>query len=148
MSSLIGRVRRFADILAAQTQWTSGPGEGQLPATAHTIFVICDKSIEESFRDEKSGSFNLEATKLTDPERLNHLLLAIAVAVLWIYDIGEDVLRAGERQEIDPAYKRQLSVFQIGWRKLRRWSTCQSSTLPVLTLRLSPFRLAPAWRKC
>ena len=104
--------------------------------------------IEESFRDDKSGSFDLEATKLTDPERLNHLLLAIAVAVLWIYDIGEDVLRADERQEIDPAYKRQLSVFQIGRRKLQRWLSCQSSTLPFLTLRLTPFRLAPAWRKC
>jgi hypothetical protein len=104
--------------------------------------------VEESFRDDKSGSFNLDATKLTDPERLNHLLLAIAVAVLWIYDIGEQVLRADERQEIDPAYKRQLSIFQIGWRKLQRWITCQSSALPCLTLRLSPFRLAPAWRKC
>ncbi len=120
-----------------------------LPACPRTLKDYLKRMhIEESFRDEKSGSFNLEATKLTDPERLNHLLLAIAVAVLWIYDIGEDVLRAGERQEIDPAYKRQLSVFQIGWRKLRRWITCQSSTLPVLTLRLSPFRLAPAWRKC
>jgi len=97
---------------------------------------------EESFRDEKSGSFDLAATKLTDPERLNHLWLAIAGAVLWIYDLGETVLRADERQNIDPAYKRQLSVFQIGWRKLRRWMTCQSSTLPFLTLRLSPFRLA------
>lgn len=104
--------------------------------------------IEESFRDEKSGSFDLEATKLTDPERLNHLLLALAVAVLWIYDIGQNVLRANERPDIDPAYKRQLSVFQIGWRKLRRWITCQSFALPCLTLRLSPFRLAPAWRKC
>jgi hypothetical protein len=104
--------------------------------------------IEQSFRDDKSGSFDLDATKLTDPDRLNHLLLAIAVAVLWIYDIGEAVLRTGERQEIDPAYKRQLSVFQIGWRKLQRWLSCQSSTLPFLTLHLSPFRLAPAWRKC
>jgi hypothetical protein len=43
---------------------------------------------------------------------------------------------------------RQLSIFQIGWRKLRRWITCQSSMLPVLTLSLSPFRLGPAWRKC
>jgi hypothetical protein len=103
--------------------------------------------IEQSFRDDKSGSFDLEATKLTDPERFNHLLLAIAVATLWIYDIGEQVLRANERSEIDPAFKRQLSVFQIGWRKLRRWITCQSSLLPFLTLRLSPFRLAPAWRK-
>jgi len=104
--------------------------------------------IEQSFRDDKSGSFDLEATKLTEPDRLNHLLLALAVATLWIYDIGEQVLRAGERPEIDPAFKRQLSVFQIGWRKLRRWITCQNSTLPFLTLRLSPFRLAPAWRKC
>lgn len=103
--------------------------------------------IEQSFRDDKSGSFDLAATKLTEPDRLNHLLLAIAVATLWIYDIGEQVLRAGDRPEIDPAFERQLSVFQIGWRKLRRWITCQSSTLPFLTLRLSPFRLAPAWRK-
>jgi hypothetical protein len=104
--------------------------------------------IEQSFRDDKSGSFDLEATKLTEPERLTHLLLAIAVATLWIHDIGEQVLRADERPDIDPAFKCQLSVFQIGWRKLRRWITCQSSNLPVLTLRLSPFRLAPAWRKC
>jgi len=104
--------------------------------------------IEQSFRDDKSGSFDLAATKLTDPERLNHLLLALAVAVLWIYDLGEYVLRADERRDIDPAHRRQLSVFQIGWRKLRRWLTCQCSSLPPLTLRLSPFPLAPAWRKC
>jgi hypothetical protein len=120
-----------------------------VPANACTLKDYLKRMhIEESFRDDKSGSFDLEATKLTDPERLNHLLLAIAVAVLWIYDIGEQVLRAGERREIDPAHQRQLSVFQIGWRKLRRWISCQSSTLPCLTLRLSPFRLAPAWRKC
>jgi len=120
-----------------------------LTACQHTLKDYLKRMhIEESFRDDKSGGFDLEATKLTDPERLNHLLLAIAVAVLWIYDIGEDVLRADERQEIDPAYKRQLSVFQIGWRKLQRWLSCQSSTLPFLTLRLSPFRLEPAWRKC
>lgn len=120
-----------------------------VPAGQHTLKDYLKRMhIEESFRDDKSGSFDLEATKLTDPERLNHLLLAIAVAVLWIYDIGEDVLRTKDRLEIDPAYQRQLSVFQIGWRKLRRWITCQSSLLPVLTLSLSPFRLAPAWRKC
>jgi hypothetical protein len=85
---------------------------------------------------------------LADPERLHHVLQAIAVAVLWIYDIGAQVLRAEERQEIDPAYRRQLSVFLIGWRKLHRWISCQGSALPNLNLRLSPFRLAPAWRKC
>lgn len=120
-----------------------------VPASQRTLKDYLKRMhVEESFRDEKSGSFDLGATKLTDPERLNHLLLAIAVAVLWIYDIGEQVLRADERQNIDPAYKRQLSVFQIGWRTLQRWISCQSSDLPYLTLRLTPFRLAPAWRKC
>jgi hypothetical protein len=118
-------------------------------ANRHTLKQYLKRMhIEQSFRDDKSGSFDLEATKLTEPERLNHLLLAVAVAVLWIYDIGEQVLRAGDRQEIDPAHRRQLSVFQIGWRKLRRWITCQSSTLPGLRLQLRPFRLAPVWRKC
>jgi hypothetical protein len=102
--------------------------------------------IEQSFRDDKSGGFDLGATKLRDPERLNHLLLAVAVAVLWIYEIGESVLRADERTEIDPAYKRQLSVFQIGWRKLRRTISC--ATIPAFTLALKPFRLEPVWRKC
>jgi Transposase DDE domain len=104
--------------------------------------------IEQSFRDDKSGSFDLAATKLTDPERLNHLLLAIAVATLWIYALGQHVLQANQRTQIDPAYKRQLSVFQIGWRTLRRWLTCQTTSLPYLSLRLRPFRLEPAWRKC
>ena len=104
--------------------------------------------IEESFRDDKSGSFNLQATKLTDPERLNRLLLAIAVAVLWIYEIGEHTLRTKQRKQIDPAHLRQLSVFQIGWRKLRRWISCHCSTLPPLTLRLKPLRLKPVLRNC
>ena len=102
--------------------------------------------IEQSFRDDKSGAFDLAATKLRDPERLNHLLLAIAVAVLWIYELGESVLRADERTEIDPAYKRQLSIFQIGWRKLRRMISC--ATIPAFTLTLKPFPLTPVWRKC
>ena len=102
--------------------------------------------VEESFRDDKSGSFDLEATKLRDPERLNHLLLAVAVAVLWIYEIGEQVLRQGKRTEIDPGYKRQLSVFQIGRRKLQRAFHCGKTLL--FNLRLRPFRLEPVCNKC
>lgn len=102
--------------------------------------------IEQSFRDDKSGGFDLAATKLQDAERLNHLLLAVAVAVLWIYEIGASVIRAQERSEIDPAYKRQLSIFQIGWRKLHRAISCLN--IPPCTLHLQPLRLEPVWRKC
>lgn len=98
--------------------------------------------IEESFRDDKSGGFDLHHSHLSDPQRLDMLLLAVAVAVLWIYELGEQVLRT-ERRTIDPAYKRQLSVFQLGWRYLRRCVSC--TTTPACTLQLKPFKLEPVW---
>mgnify|MGYP000892042028 CR=1 FL=1 len=101
--------------------------------------------IEESFRDEKSGGFSLEATHLTDPKRLDTLLLAIAVAVLWIYEIGEQVIGDERRTEIDPGYKRQLSVFQLGWRQLRRAVSC--AVLPAITLILRPFKPEPVYNR-
>jgi hypothetical protein len=116
------------------------------PCHANLKHYLKRMHIEQSFRDDKSGGFDLEATKLREPERLNHLLLAIAVAVLWIYEIGESVLRAGERSEIDPAYKRQLSIFQIGWRKLRRAISC--ADIPPFSLSIKPFQIEPVWRKC
>lgn len=114
------------------------------PCHQHLKWYLKCMHVEESFRDDKSGSFDLEATKLRDPERLNHLLLA--VAVLWIYEIGEQVIRSGERSEIDPGYKRQLSVFQIGRRRLQRAFSCGKTLL--FNLRLQPFRLEPIFKKC
>jgi hypothetical protein len=99
--------------------------------------------IEESFRDDKSGGFDLHASHLTDPKRLDTLLLALSVAVLWIYELGEQVLREDRRSEVDPAYKRQLSVFQLGWRLLRRLISCVNP--PPCTLRLTPFKPEPVW---
>jgi hypothetical protein len=100
--------------------------------------------IEQSFRDEQSGGFDLTATHLSDTMRLSHLLLVVAVAVLWIYELGENVLRDA-RRSIDPAYRRQLSVFQLGWGFLQRQLSC--ATAPPCTLRLKPFKLDPIWRR-
>jgi hypothetical protein len=101
------------------------------------------RQIEESFRDDTSGGCDLHASHLTDPNRLDTLLLALAVAVLWGYELGEPVLRDDRRLEVDPAYKRQLSVFQLGWRFLRRLISCMSP--PPCTLRLQSFRPDPVW---
>lgn len=116
------------------------------PCHANLKHYLKRMHIEQSFRDDKSGGFNLQSTKLRDVERLDHLLLALAVAVLWIYEIGERVLRAKQRAEMDPAYKRQLSIFQIGWRKLRRTISC--GNIPIFSLSIKPFRIEPVWRKC
>jgi len=99
--------------------------------------------IEESFRDDKSGGFDLHSSHLSDPKRLDTLLLALAVAVLWVYELGEQVLREERRSEVDPAYKRQLSVFQLGWRLLRRLISCVNP--PPCTLHLTPFKPEAVW---
>jgi hypothetical protein len=106
-----------------------------LPNVRITLDADWSCNIEQSFRDDISGGFDMEASHLSDPQRLDTLLLALSVAVLWIYEIGERVLRDEQRREIDPAYKRQLSVFRLGWRRLRRPMSCAES--PVCTLQLT-----------
>jgi hypothetical protein len=125
-----------AELCAIMTNW--------VPSLWVLKHYLKRMHIEESFRDDKSGSFDLHHSHLRDAQRLDHLLLAIAVATLWIYELGEQVLREGKRAEIDPAYKRQLSVFQLGWRALRRAISCFS--IPACTLVLHPFRLEPVYR--
>lgn len=102
-------------------------------------------SIEQSFRDDKSGGFDLAHTRLQHADRLERLLLAVAIATLWCHELGEHVLSEGEtaRREIDPGPQRELSLFQLGLRWLKR---CLSTTiwrLPVFRARLSPLKLMP-----
>jgi hypothetical protein len=52
-------------------------------------------SIEQSFRDDKSGGFDLEHTRLQHAQRIDHLLLAMAIATLWCHELGEFVLKQG-----------------------------------------------------
>jgi hypothetical protein len=113
-----------------------------LRACHHTLKAYLTRMhIEQSFRDDKSGTFELASTHLTDPQRLNHLLLALAVAILWIHEIGQRVLEGDDRKDIDPAARRQLSIVQIGWRKLRR--AISSGHIPLLQFLIRPMRLAP-----
>lgn len=105
--------------------------------------------IDESFRDDKSGGFDLEHTRLQHPERLERLLLAVALATLWCHELGEAVLAEGEtaRREIDPGAKRELSLFQLGLRWLKRCLANALARLPDFRARLSPVKLAPILKR-
>lgn len=74
--------------------------------------------IEQSFRDDKSGSFDLEHTRLQHAQRIDPLVLARAIVTLWCHELGEFVLQQGEsaRCLVDPAHERTLSLFQLGLR--------------------------------
>ena len=101
--------------------------------------------IEESFRDDQSGGFDLERTRLKDPARLERLLLAVAIATLWCHEIGEHVVQNQVLQEeLDPGGKeRELSIFQLGLRFIKRCIAIALNRLPDLKLRLSNLMLDP-----
>lgn len=101
--------------------------------------------MEQSFRDDQSGGFDIEHTRLQHPERLERLLLAVAIATLWCHELGEHVLSEGEacRREIDPGSERELSIFQLGLRWLKRCLGTAISRLPTFLARLMPLRLEP-----
>jgi hypothetical protein len=102
-------------------------------------------SIEQSFRDDKSGGFDMEHTRLQHAERIDHLLLAIAIATLWCHELGEFVLKQGDdsRCQVDPAHKRTLSLFQLGLRWLKRTLATGFHFLPDFHAILSNLNLKP-----
>ena len=102
-------------------------------------------SIEQSFRDDKSGGFDLEHTRLQHAERVDRLLLAMAIATLWCHELGEFVLKQGEplRCQVDPSFQRTLSLFQLGLRWLKRCLAAAIHSLSAFQAALSNLRLKP-----
>ena len=101
--------------------------------------------IEESFRDDKSAGFDLAHTRLNDPVRLERLLLAVAIATLWCHELGEQVLATGDaqRRAIDPGTQRELSLFQLGLRWLKRCLSTGVHRLVTFRARLRHVALPP-----
>ena len=102
-------------------------------------------SIEQSFRDDKSGGFDMQHTRLQHAERIDHLLLAMAIATLWCHELGEFVLKQGDdsRCQVDPANQRTLSLFQLGLRWLKRSLATGFYVLPDFQASLSNLKLQP-----
>jgi len=102
-------------------------------------------SIEQSFRDDKSGGFDLEHTRLQHAQRIDHLLLAMTIATLWCHELGEFVLKQGEsaRCLVNPAHERTLSLFQLGLRWLKRFLATDLLCLPDFQALLSDLKLKP-----
>lgn len=80
--------------------------------------------IEGTFRDYKSGGFDLEATQLVHPERLARLLLVMAVGYVWVFHVGRWVFRTGQRRQLDGAPRRSFSFFRLGLDWMTHALTC------------------------
>jgi hypothetical protein len=78
---------------------------------------------EPTFRDWKSYGFDLERTKIDDPDRLNCLLLAIALTTVWMIHIGDWLTQHGHRRLLCPDHKTDYSLFRLGRDYLQRCRT-------------------------
>lgn len=70
--------------------------------------------IEPTCRDWKSYGFDLESTQIDDPQRLQVILLGIALATLWMIHLGDWVIQHGHRHLLDRTSEPDFSLFRIG----------------------------------
>jgi hypothetical protein len=76
--------------------------------------------IEEMFGDMKRNGFDFERTMLRDMDRLSRLTLAISLLYVWLISIGSRSIKNGDRVWVDRNDRRDLSIFQIGFRFMER----------------------------
>ncbi len=70
--------------------------------------------IETFFSDQKERGFHLQASHLSIPERLERLLLATALAYIWIIYLGVHALKPRWRRRIHRMDRCDWSLFQLG----------------------------------
>lgn len=91
--------------------------------------------IESLFRDWKSYGFDLESSRIADDDRLDHLLLGMALATLWLIHLGHWVLATGRDSRLTANSRRDYSIFRLGRDYARRSVVCHWQ-LPVLFRRM------------
>lgn len=77
--------------------------------------------LETLFSDQKSRGFHIQKSHLSDPERLARLLLAAALAYIWMIYLGLEVsLDESMRSLVDRPNRTDKSIFRLGfdWLKL------------------------------
>jgi hypothetical protein len=75
---------------------------------------------EELFRDLKSFGWQWQLSRVRRPERVERLLVLLALATLWVCCTSQRVLRRGQRWLLEERSRRCYSRFQLGLRWLHR----------------------------
>ena len=106
--------------------WKAGEKEPWCLATNisnRKLVLQCYKRrmwIEEMFGDLKKHGFDLESTMLQTAEHLSRLTLVVAYLFDWLISAGAKIIHIGLRHFVDRKDRRDLSLFQIGWRFIDR----------------------------
>lgn len=97
--------------------------------------------IEEMFGDFKRHGFDLEHTRLRHIHRLGRLTLLVCLLYVWLIRTGLMLLIARTAHLVDRHDRRDLSLFQLGVRFVKR---LLANALP-LEVRLCPDNLYDLW---
>lgn len=85
--------------------------------------------IEPLFGDVKGHGFDLQTCRLSHPERICRLMLAVALAYLWMCFLGAVALMTGQAKFVDRTDRRDRSLFTIGRLWLNRLLKLDKSIL-------------------
>jgi hypothetical protein len=77
--------------------------------------------IETFFSEQKSRGFNIQKSRVTDPQRLSRLLIASCLAYIWIVYLGSLCQKEGWQRVIHRSKRCDLSLFQLGLRLLEHF---------------------------
>lgn len=112
--------------------WELGQDEPWLLATNFYCFNVAYSAykkrmwIEEMFGDLKSNGSDIESTHLQNEDKLALLTFLVILLYLLLMFKGVRVIKAGLRDWVDHPSRRDLSIFQIGLRFIKRLDTNQS----------------------
>lgn len=102
-------------------------------------------TIEQLFRDQKNkrNGWSLRDTRITRPERIDRLLLILAIAYLLLCGLGLIALRTGQPSQWASSTRNQCSVFTIGRIMCLRLKTTVSHALAAIIAATE--QVAPNW---
>jgi hypothetical protein len=112
--------------LTMTIEWTDGEPEplclvSNLPISAqpHQLYEM-RYWIETLFSNCKSRGFALGRCQMVTPAHIDRLLLAVAIATCVTLGLGTHLIVINQTDQVDRADRRDLSLFQLGWRWLYR----------------------------
>lgn len=76
--------------------------------------------VETLFGNCKARGFQLARTHLTIPTQIDRLLLGVAIATCLVLGLGTHLIVTNQADQVDRADRRDLSLFQLGWRWVYR----------------------------
>ena len=112
--------------LTVSIQWAEGEMDplclvSNLPAQAQPHLTYEMRYwIETLFSNCKSRGFALGRCQMTSPAHIDRLLLAVAIATCITLGLGTHLILSEQTDLVDRPERRDLSLFQLGWRYLYR----------------------------